>query len=131
VKKTRKTKGTDRAPARTGTDGKKHVEPARGRPQARDGALELAVSIASLCQAVRVDASAVPFQTDPADLFDRTFAGVGIGDEQMSLLREQLKLLLPEIAPELDENARVLDQPGHRIEAYGAFIRVALLLKLR
>ena len=107
------------------------VKRARRRRLARDGALELATAIAAISGAVRLDGSREPFVTEPAGLFDRSFAEVGIGEEQMALLRGQLKRLLPEIAQELDDNARVLDQPGHRIDDYWAFVRVALLLKVR
>lgn len=107
------------------------VKRLRERRTARDGALELATAIASLSEAVTLDSSREPFVTDPADLFDLSFAGVGIGEEQMPLLREQLTRMLPEIAAELDDNARVLDQPDHRIESYAAFVRIALLMKVR
>lgn len=101
----------------------------RKKQSLRDGALELAAAIASLSETVRLDASSKPFVTDPTNLFECTFHDVGIGDGQMALLREQLKQLLPEIASDLDENARILDRAGHCIESYAAFLRVALLLK--
>lgn len=107
------------------------VKRAHRRRAVRDGALELATAIASLTQAVTLDLAREPFVTEPPDLFDLTFHAIGIGASQMPLLREQLKELLPEIAAELDDNGAVLDQPDHRIESYAAFIRVALLMKVR
>ncbi|MEP7366465.1 MAG: hypothetical protein ABI972_24675 [Acidobacteriota bacterium] len=104
---------------------------ARKRRGLRDGALELATAIASMSEAVRLDLSREPFVTEPVNLFDLTFGEAGIGEEQMPLLREQLKALLPEIAEELDSNGQVLDQAGHRIESYAAFVRIALLMKVR
>lgn len=107
------------------------VKRAHRRRAVRDGARELAAAIASLSQDVTLDLAREPFVTEPPDLFELTFHAVGLGAAQMPLLREQLKQMLPEIAAELDDNGGVLDQPDHRIESYAAFIRVALLMKVR
>ena len=127
-----RTRQEQRAVTQSSIDGVRPlVKRARLRRKVRDGARELATAIASLCEPVRVDASREPFVTEPADLFDRSFSDVGIGETQMPLVRAQLRRMLPEIGAELDENARVLDQPGHRIESYAAFVRIALLMKVR
>jgi hypothetical protein len=96
-----------------------------------DGALELALAVASLTTLVSVDATRAPFHTQPADLFDRTFAAVGLDESQMGFLREQLKRLLPSIASDLDANSQVLDQSNHRIGDYAQFLKVAMLLNTR
>ena len=130
--KTGTTRQNKRATALVKSDGVLAlVKRARKRRELRDGALELATAIASMSETVHVVSSGEPFVTEPANLFEHTFSEVGIGDGQMELLREQLKQLLPQIAAELESNGQVLDQPGHRIESYAAFIRIALLLQVR
>lgn len=130
--KTGRTRRKKQAAAHTEPDGVLTlVKRAHRRRAIRDGSLELATAIASLSQAVRLDSSREPFVTEPADLFSLTFLDAGIGLDQMPLLREQLMELLPEIAPDLNDNSGVLDQPGHRIESYAAFVRIALLMKVR
>ncbi|MCC6292389.1 MAG: hypothetical protein IT164_07080 [Bryobacterales bacterium] len=92
----------------------------------RDGAVELAMAVASLTALVRVDASRDPFMTNPADLFERTFSNVGLDDNQMELLREELRLSLPCIAGDLAAHAADLDRAGLRIGSYAAFLHAAL-----
>ena len=130
--KTGRTRRKSRSTAEQEPDGVLNlVKRAHRRRAVRDGARELAAAIASLSQAVTLDLAREPFVTEPPDLFDLTFRAVGLGAAQMPLLREQLKQMLPEIAAELDDNGGLLDQPDHRIESYAAFLRVALLMKVR
>ena len=97
------------------------------RGAVHDGAVELAMAVAGLTALVRVDASCDPFVTEPADLFDRTFAYVGLDDNQMGLLREELRAMLPGIAAQLAAHSQALDRAELRIADYASFLRAALL----
>lgn len=131
MKRTKRTQSKRGSRKPTPQDALTLLDRAARRRAAPDGALELAVALASLTALVTVDIRQEPFRTDPADLFDHTFAAVGIDEAQMGFLREQLKHLLPGIAADLDTNSRVLDQPSHRIGDYAQFLKVALLLNTK
>ncbi|MBK7928396.1 MAG: hypothetical protein IPJ98_13150 [Bryobacterales bacterium] len=131
MKSTKRTQPKRGSRKRTPQDALTLLDRAARRRTAPDGALELAVALASLTALVTVDIRQEPFRTEPADLFDLTFAAVGIDEPQMGFLREQLKHLLPGIAADLDANSQVLDQPNHRIGDYAQFLKVALLLNTK
>lgn len=131
MKRTKRTQSNRRPKKAAPPDPLTLLDRAARRRDASDGALELAVALASLTTLVQVDLRPTPFRAEPADLFDRTFSSVGLNEDQMGFLREQLKLSLPAIAAELDTNSQVLDQPAHRIGDYAQFLKVALLLKIK
>lgn len=92
----------------------------------KDGRLEVALSIASVTTLVKVDASVEPFETEPDDLFDRTFndPGVGMSDDHMPIFKANLTILLPTIREdiaEIPENSNVV------IDQVAEFVRLALL----
>ncbi|MBN8730553.1 MAG: hypothetical protein J0L64_08445 [Acidobacteria bacterium] len=128
TKRTQPKRGSRKPTPQDAQDALTLLDRAARHRAAPDGALELAVALASLTRLVTVDLRQKPFRTEPADLFDLTFAGVGLNDGQMGFLREQLKRLLPAISGDLDANSQVLDQPNHRIGDYAQFLKVALLL---
>lgn len=92
----------------------------------KDGRLELALAIASTTNLVTVDTTAVPFTTNPDDLFDRTFDDkmVGISDDQMPVVKANLSVFLPEIANDISE---IPDNAATPIEKVAEFIRLSLL----
>ena len=94
---------------------------------ARDGRLEVATALAMTSDKVTVDASTQPFTTEPADVFALTFADSKVGITTPDLVRTfvaNLKRLLPEIAPNLDQ---IPENPAMQIRLVVRFVRLALL----
>ena len=91
-----------------------------------DGALQVALAIASVTTLVTVDATQDPFVVDPEDLGSLTFGDpkVGMSDEQVAIFKGNLKVLLPHISKDIDQipaNASLL------IGDVAEFVRVSLL----
>jgi hypothetical protein len=91
-----------------------------------DGALQVALAIASVTTLVTVDATEDPFVVDPEDLGTLTFGDpkVGMSDEQVAIFKANLKVLLPQISKDIDqipENASLV------IGDVAEFVRVSLL----
>jgi len=96
----------------------------------KDGRLEVALAISATTTLVTVDASTTPFTTIPDDLFDRTFndAKVGISDDQMSIFKANLTVLLPEIT---DDIAQIPENSALPIEKVAELVRLSLLAALK
>jgi hypothetical protein len=91
-----------------------------------DGALQVALAIASVTTLVTVDSTQDPFVVDPEDLGTLTFGDpkVGLSDEQVAILKANLKVLLPQISKDIEkipENASLV------IGDVAEFVRVSLL----
>src|SRR5687767_2851149 len=74
------------------------------RADGRNGALQVAMAVASSAPRVRVDATVAPFTPTPSDLFNRTFddARVGLDRAGMASFKGNLRALLPGIAADVD-----------------------------
>jgi hypothetical protein len=62
----------------------------------------LLVALASVSPRVTVDLSKTPVAYKPADLFSETFDMLGFGDDQVEILKAQLRMLLPNIPGDID-----------------------------
>jgi hypothetical protein len=73
------------------------------RAQRHQGGLQVALALASVTSKVRVDTTADPFRTTPADLFARRFDDprVGLDDGGMVAFLANLQSQLPAIAPDI------------------------------
>jgi len=91
-----------------------------------DGRLQVALAIAGVSSLVTVDATQHPFETDPDDLFDRTFndSKVGLSDEQMPAFKGILSRHLPQIA---DDISQIPENAALPIEKVAELVRVSLL----
>jgi len=91
-----------------------------------DGALQVALAIAGVSQLVTVDASKIPLQSTPSNLFDLTFnnSNVGISDNQMPTFKANLSQLLPQIANDISQ---IPANAALTIGQVAEFVRVSLL----
>src|SRR6266567_8562370 len=91
-----------------------------------DGRLQVALAIAATTNLVTVDTTTTPFETDPNDLFDRTFNDqkVGLSDDQMAVFKANLTVLLPSIASDIDQ---IPENAALPIEKVARFVKLALL----
>jgi serine protease AprX len=73
------------------------------RARRHQGALQVALALASVTSKVRVDTTAEPFETTPADLFARRFDDprIGVDDRGMAAFLANLRSQLPAIASDL------------------------------
>ena len=91
-----------------------------------DGRLQVALAIAATTNLVTVDSTTTPFETDPNDLFDRTFNDqkVGLSDDQMAVFKANLTVLLPSIASDIDQ---IPENAALPIDKVAKFVKLALL----
>src|ERR1039457_5031608 len=89
-----------------------------------DGALQVALAIASVTQLVTVDSTQDPFTVDPEDLGTLTFGKVGMSDQQVAIFKANLKVLLPQISKEID---KLPDNASLVIGDVAEFVRVSIL----
>jgi hypothetical protein len=90
---------------RTAADSKPLKESAGGGEWTKEGALQIAIAIASLSRKVKVDARSRPPRVDPPDLWNRRLddADIHITDAHMPAFRAHLAALLPGISGEMDK----------------------------
>ena len=100
------------------------------RAQRHQGALQVALALASVTSKVRVDTTTDPFQTIPADLFARRFDDprVGLDDRGMSAFVANLQSQLPAIVSDL---ARLPVSAKVRIGDVANFVALSLTTKRR
>jgi len=91
---------------------------------ARDGQLQVALAVAGVSKLVTVDPTQKPFGTDPDGLFLLTFNDpkVGISDLQMPFFKSILKVLLPEIADDID---KIAEKASQKIDDVANIVLVA------
>ncbi len=93
-----------------------------------DGALQVCQAVAAVTSLVTVDATKTPFTVKPPDLFERKFNDpkVAISNEQMSIFKDNLTRLLPQIAGPISQ---IADNADLLIGDVSDFVMDALLSK--
>lgn len=88
------------------------------------GAIQVAIAIASVTTVVTVNAAAVPPTVDPPDLASRSFADVGMDDNQVAVFKANLKILLKSISSDIDQ---LPDSASLNIGKVMEFVRLSIL----
>lgn len=91
-----------------------------------DGALQVVIAIASVTSLVTVDTTQDPPAIDPADLGTLTFGDprVGLTDEGVAIFKANLKILLPQIAADIDQ---IPDNANLNIGDVAKFVQLSLM----
>jgi hypothetical protein len=91
-----------------------------------DGALQVALAVASVTTLVTVDSTQDPFVVDPDDLGSLTFGDpkVGMSDQQVAIFKANLKILLPQISKDIDQ---LPESASLAIGDVAEFVRLSLL----
>jgi hypothetical protein len=90
-----------------------------------DGALQIVIAIASVTTLVTVDTSQDPPVFEPEDLGSLTFGDprVGLTDPGVAIFKANLKILLPQIADDIDE---IPDNANLNIGDVARFVQLSL-----
>jgi hypothetical protein len=90
-----------------------------------DGAIQVVIAIASVTTLVTVDTTQDPPAFDPDDLGSLTFSDprVGLTDEGVAIFKANLKMLLPQIADDIDQ---IPDNADLNIGDVAKFIQLSL-----
>jgi hypothetical protein len=90
-----------------------------------DGAIQVVIAIASVTTLVTVDTTQVPPAFDPSDLGELTFGDprVGMSDEGVAVFKANLKILIPEIAGDIDQ---IPDNANLNIGDVARFVQLSL-----
>jgi hypothetical protein len=90
-----------------------------------DGAIQVVIAIASVTTLVTVDTTQNPPAFDPDDLGSLTFGDprVGLTDEGVAIFKANLRMLLPQIAEDID---RIPDHADLNIGDVAKFIQLSL-----
>jgi hypothetical protein len=90
-----------------------------------DGAIQVVIAIASVTSLVTVDTTQDPPAFDPPDLGSLTFGDprVGLTDEGVAIFKANLKILLPQIADDIDQ---IPDNANLNIGDVARFVQLSL-----
>ncbi len=90
-----------------------------------DGSIQVVIAIASVTSLVTVDTTQDPPVFDPEDLGALTFNDprVGLTDEGVAIFKANLKILLPQIADDIDE---IPDNATLNIGDVARFVQLSL-----
>ena len=127
---TRATKGTrNRAPEASASPGAAQDTLAalikKKEAAVTDGAIQVVIAVASVTALVTVDTTQDPPVFEPEDLGSLTFADprVGLSDEGVAIFKANLKILLPQIALDIDE---IPDNASLNIGDVARFVQLSL-----
>jgi hypothetical protein len=90
-----------------------------------DGALQIVIAVASVTTLVTVDTTQQPPVFDPPDLGSLTFGDprVGLSDQGVAIFKANLKILLPQIAGDIDQ---IPDNANLNIGDVARFVQLSL-----
>ncbi len=90
-----------------------------------DGAIQIVIAIASVTTLVTVDTTQDPPVFDPEDLGSLTFGDprVGMTDQGVAIFKANLKILLPQIADDIDQ---IPDNANLNIGDVARFVQLSL-----
>ena len=90
-----------------------------------DGAIQIVIAIASVTTLVTVDTSQDPPAFEPSDLGTLTFGDprVGMTDQGVAIFKANLKILLPQIADDIDQ---IPDNASLNIADVARFVQLSL-----
>lgn len=90
-----------------------------------DGAIQVVIAVASVTALVTVDTTQEPPVFEPEDLGSLTFGDprVGLSDEGVAIFKANLKILLPQIAGDIDE---IPDNASLNIGDVARFVQLSL-----
>ena len=90
-----------------------------------DGAIQIVIAIASVTTLVTVDTTQDPPAFEPSNLGELTFGdpNVGMTDEGVAIFKANLKILLPEIADDIDQ---IPDNANLNIGDVARFVQLSL-----
>ena len=90
-----------------------------------DGAIQIVIAIASVTTLVTVDTTQDPPAFEPSDLGELTFGDprVGLTDQGVAIFKANLKILLPQIADDIDQ---IPDNANLNIGDVARFVQLSL-----